>query len=314
MGRDGSRILLVGSPAQDLEEVTRSLKAIRVEIELGESVPRADAGYDLALVHYETLSADGRNELMDGPRDGAPRCPVLFLSEGECHRDLPKLLERRALTNLLGRNVGGPLDLGVTVDKLLHKNIFGLERYLPAAVEPRAFKVKRSTEKEWLLEQAEDYARACDVHPRLVSLYCTVADEFVSNAVYNAPVDAQGNSRYRDVDRRTEVVLAPGEEVDVKFSYDGYRLGISTSDPFGSLTRDKLLQYLSKCFRRGPDQVDQRSGGAGLGFYCIYQSVTHFAVNISPGKRTELVGLLDAAGTYRDFAGKLKSFNIFMTE
>jgi len=290
------------------------LRTVSAELEIGDALPPPGAPYDLALIHYEGLTADARAQLLGaGP---APSCPLLFISDGDCHRDLPGLLERRLLTNLLGRQNGAtPKDLSVTVDKLLKGgDIFGLDKYLTASVEPRSFTIARSTQKEWLLEQAEDYARACDVHPRLVSLYCTVADEFVSNAVYNAPVDEHGNSRYRNVDRCTEVLLAPHEQVHVEFSYDGYRLGISTADPFGSLTRERLLQYLAKCFRRGPDQVDQRTGGAGLGFYCIYQSVTHFTVNIAPSRRTELIGLLDASGTYRDFAGKQKSFNIFMTE
>jgi hypothetical protein len=295
-----------------LDEVTQSLKSFAGELDVAAALPPGCSDYDVVLVHYDGLSVADRQALVQAA--ASSQCPLVFVSDGDAHRDLPALLERRVLTNLLGRNGGVTTDLLVTVDKLLRRDVFGLEKYLPAAVEPRAFKVTRSTEKEWMLEQAEDYARACDVHPRLVSLYCTVADEFVSNAVYNAPVDAQGNSRYRNVDRCTEVVLEPGEAVDVKFSYDGYRLGISTADPFGSLTRERLLQYLAKCFRRGPDQVDNRTGGAGLGFYCIYQSVTHFAVNIAPGRRTELVGLLDASGTYRDFAGKQKSFNIFMTE
>ncbi|HLL54789.1 MAG TPA: hypothetical protein VK447_14645 [Myxococcaceae bacterium] len=302
----------MGAPVRELDEVTQSLKALPTALVQAAALPPDSADYDLVIVHYDGLSVDERAALVQVA--AASKLPLVFLSDGDCHRDLPSLLDRRVLTNLLGRNGGTTADLAITVEKLLRRDIFGLEKYLPAAVEPRAFKVTRSTEKEWILEQAEDYARACDVNPRLVSLYCTVADEFVSNAVYNAPVDEHGKSRYRDVDRCTEVVLSPGEAVDVKFSYDGYRLGISTADPFGSLTRERLLQYLAKCFRRGPDQVDNRTGGAGLGFYCIYQSVTHFAVNIAPGHRTELVGLLDASGTYRDFAGKQKSFNIFMTE
>jgi len=311
--RPSEAVLLVGAPVREADEVTRLLRTVPVALEVGDTLPAADAPYALALIHYEGLSADARAQLLGmGP---SPTCPLVFLSEGECHKDLAGLLDRRRLTNLLGLHDGVTPDLSITVAKLLKGgDIFGLDKYLPAAVEPRSFTVARSTQKEWLLEQAEDYARACDVHPRLVSLYCTVADEFVSNAVYNAPVDENGNSRYRNVDRCTEVQLAPNEEVRVQFSYDGYRLGISTADPFGSLTRERLLQYLAKCFRRGPDQVDQRTGGAGLGFYCIYQSVTHFIVNIAPNRRTELIGLLDASGTYRDFAGKQKSFNIFMTE
>src|SRR5436309_2467655 len=81
--------------------------------------------------------------------------------------------------------------------------------------------------------------RDAGVHPRLANLFCTVADEFVTNSVYNAPRDREGKSRFAHLSRTQEVVLAPGEEALVKLCCDGRRLGISVTDSFGSLTREK---------------------------------------------------------------------------
>ena len=90
-------------------------------------------------------------------------------------------------------------------------------------------------------------------------------------------------------------------------------MAISVCDPFGSLTRERLLQYLSKCFRKGDDQVDTKAGGAGLGLYYVFECLSHFIVNIHPGKRTEMIGLIDVRKGYKEFSAMNKSFNVFMS-
>ena len=101
-------------------------------------------------------------------------------------------------------------------------------------------------------------------------------------------------------------------EVTLRFGADGKRLGISVSDPFGSLDPQRVLDYLSKCLRRGEDQIDRKEGGAGLGLYMMFDFVTHLVVNIQRGSRTEFVGLADITSSFRDLVGRAKSFNLFV--
>jgi signal transduction histidine kinase len=98
----------------------------------------------------------------------------------------------------------------------------------------------------------------------------------------------------------------------MRFGADGKRLALSVQDPFGSLDAAKVIDYLTKCFRRGDDQIDQKEGGAGLGLYLMYESLSHFVVNIHAGRRTELIGVVDITGSYREFARRSKSFNVFL--
>jgi hypothetical protein len=139
-------------------------------------------------------------------------------------------------------------------------------------------------------------------------------DEFLTNALYNAPVDATGHPRFARRPRTERVELQPEEEITLRVCCDGRRFGISTSDPFGSLAPERLQEYLARAFRRGEDQVNEADGGAGLGFYQILDSLSHFVVNIDPGRRTEMIGLIDVSGGYRTFASNGKSFNIFVKE
>ena len=200
----------------------------------------------------------------------------------------------------------------VTVRKLIGHDIFGIEKYFPARMESKVITVSRSSQKRQLVEVAHRFAAELGVSARFVDLFCTATEEMVTNAIYNAPVDAQGANRYLHYSRQDEVVLAEEEQVEVKLACDGAGLGISVADPFGSLTKERLLGYLAKCLRRGPDQVDTKKGGAGVGLYFLFQSLSQFIVNISPGKRTEMIGILDISGSYKNFATQGRSFNLFV--
>jgi hypothetical protein len=270
-----------------------------------------DPKSDLVMLDYDGLGANDRARLKQPARQ--PRAtPLLVTTEKGCGQDLGSLLGARVLTNLLARSPGdGDDDLKVTVGKLLHRDIFGLEKYLPWASEPRCFRLGSSVQKAEVLDLAEAYAQSVGAHPRLVTQFCGVADELITNGIFNAPLDARGQPRFRHVDRSAEVVLEPGEELEVKLTSDGKRLGISASDPFGSLEPERVLDYVAKGLRKGDDQIDEKVGGAGLGLYFVFNSLSHFVVNISPGKRTEVIGLLDVRGSFRHFASRQKSFNIF---
>jgi len=274
------------------------------------------SSYALVAVHYDALSLQEQEGLLTDFVHRAGRPTLLLLSQRCAERDFARLFGSRALTNMLVLNDTGldVSDLLVTVQKIRHGEIFGLEKYFVWGVEPRSVWVGGSDEKYRVLDQITAYASSIGVAARLRSSIRTVADEFLANAIYNAPVDAVGTPRFAQQSRTLPVRLDPGEEIEVRFCCDGRRFGISTVDPFGSLSPERLQDYLARAFRRGDDQVNKGDGGAGLGFYQILDALSHFVVNIDRGFRTEMIGLLDVSGGYRGVASSGKSFNIFVKE
>jgi hypothetical protein len=203
-------------------------------------------------------------------------------------------------------------ELLVTARKLLNADIFGIEKYFPWGVTPVSLVLRRSIEKYAAVSMAERYARQFSSNPRFVSEFALVVDEFLTNALFNAPVDAEGNRPFAHLSRSEDITMPPGHEVVLRMCSDGKRLGISCLDHYGSLAPERVLRYLAKGLRAGPDQMDQKQGGAGLGFFMVFRALSHLALNISPGKATEIIGLLDVRGTYRQFMQKSKSFNVFI--
>jgi hypothetical protein len=310
-----SRVLLVDRDPTQRKAMAKILQPLVGLLDTAEALGALppDAEYDLLGANYDEMTVEERAELIAKFSSLQPKTRLLLFSAGKCKDDFAQLFGNHALTNLLAKN--GEVDaedLIVTVQKILRRDVFGIEKYFIWGVQPITARLSCSSEKEALLAQAEAFAKNLGVHSRLTSHFRTVADELISNALYNAPRDAEGKSRHSHLPRADKVTLQPGEEIVIKFCCDGQRLGIAAIDPFGSLTQERLLDYLAKCFRHGKDTIQSTPGGAGVGLYYMFEIVSHLVANISPGKRTEMIGLIDIGRNYRDFAGRSKSFNIFM--
>lgn len=310
------RLLVVESEAKHLRTLTKTLRATVGEAEARASLGElpADGEYDLLLLNYDTLSPEEREAVFKRFGVGATHTRLLLLSSGVYREDLVDLFSRYSLTNMMGKadEAVDPEELIVTTRKILKNDIFGIEKYFIWGVEPITLTVSKTSDKEAVIAAAEAFGSGIGVNPRFLSQFCSIADELVTNALYNAPVDKEGHHRFASVARSEQVQLDPGEELTIKICCDGRRLGISASDPFGSLTVRRVLDYLAKCLRKGADQVDDKAGGAGLGLYYVFDGLSHFAINLHPGHRTEVIGIIDVSGSYRDFSRRGKSFNVFV--
>ena len=312
------RVLLIDADPKRQKHLRQIITRVIGAPETRETLGALEGGapYNLIVAHYEGLDAGDLQRLQEfSAAHSEPK--VLLLSAGTMRAGLPNMFGTKSLTNLLATSGDDELDVDgliVTCQKILRRDIFGLEKYFVWGVPTRTARINKSAEKDALLAQMQEYASQLGIPQRLANLFETVVDEFVTNALYNSPVDADGKYRYASTSRTQRIELEPDEVINLKVCCDARRLGVSISDPFGSLTRTTIIEYLAKCFRRGDGQVDNKAGGAGLGFYQILDALSHFVINIKPGSTTEMIGLIDISGTYKDFVTKGKSFNIFVVD
>jgi hypothetical protein len=290
------------------------LRATRYDVQVypaASAIP-IDAPCDLLVVDHRALDASTGGVLSE--RFPPSRCRRLVTCSGRMDRAvLAELLAVHGLTNLLADGDVEDEHLLVTVQKILRRDVFGLEKYFPWGAESASFTLRSSAERASGLRVVEEFTDRLRVVPRLRESILTVAEELFTNALYDAPVDASGRFLHAGTSRRVPVGIE-GEPVQVELRTDGRRVGISVRDPFGSLTAAQVLAYLTKCLRAGTDQVDDKPGGAGLGLYYVFESLSHLAINLKPGRITEVLGLIDVRGTYKDFAARGKSFNVFVDE
>jgi hypothetical protein len=311
------RVLVVDSNRKQLRSLERVLKSVVGTVEARDvldDIPD-DGAFDLIALSYDMLTAEKRTRLIE-QLSGSTRTRLMLFSGGAWEKDHRELFDERLLTNLLAKNgeeVGAD-ELLVTINKILARDIFGLEKYFPWGSGVVRLSTCRSEEKDRIVDQARDFARNLGVNDRLATYFAVVTDELLTNALYNAPIDDKGVHLYAARDRAVPVVLEPSQAIEVKFCSDGRKIGVSVADPFGSLTADIVLDYLAKCLRREEDQVDKKAGGAGLGLFQAFGSVSHLVLNISAGHRCEAIGMIDVRGSFKDFVMQAKSFNIFVEE
>lgn len=311
-------VLVIDSDRKNLAWVARVVRTVVAEVRTASYLdPSVDLGaVALVVANYDGLSTGDRQRLFEASSD--PNGPRLLLMSSAQRREYENLfveLERHDLTNVLAHDTAvRPSDLIVTIQKITRGDIFGLDKYFGWGVEPFTIDIASSADLARAVDHATQFASDLEVHPRLIENLATVAHELATNAVYNAPVGDDGAPRFAHLPRTADVSLRAGEEVSLTVCCDGQHLGVAVTDCFGAMTREKTLAYLSKCLRRDHAQPAAGKGGAGLGLYMTFDSVNHLVVNIGRGRRTEVIGIIDVRGSYRDFASRGKSFNVFVDD
>lgn len=326
MGTGKARILALSSSERLLGPIADLLRSAGYEVIESRSAREAVSWLrvhraDLAMIDVDACDAESperASELVAGLRRSDSACKkALVLVRSTAEHRMRALFNEGRLTNFLAvppDEQVDPVELTVTISKILSKDIFGFARYLGPDLNVERMEVRSSRDKPAVVDAVEAFARRVGCHPRVADGVAVAADELFTNAVYNAPTDAQGRPRFAHYARDREVSLQPGEEVSVTVAFDGRRFALAATDPFGSLCPDRVLDYLAKCFAKGCEQVDTKAGGAGLGLYYLFNLMHHFVINIAPRRSTEAICLLDVTRSYRQHMAKARSFNVFIEE
>jgi CheY-like chemotaxis protein len=217
---------------------------------------------------------------------GAEACMTLL--GGAPTARVPHIVKTGAVTNLLVHPM--PVlaeELTITAHKLLRGELFGAEKYLLWGTELRATTIARASDRAPAVEKLAEAIRARGQSARVASMAMLVADELISNAVHNAPLDGAGAHYRADLPRDIELELDERHRVELRWGCDARYVAIEVADRFGSLGRDTILRSLAT------SDVRTTGGGAGMGIALAYRSCDHLVFNLAPGKRTEIIALID---------------------
>lgn len=201
---------------------------------------------------------------------------------------VPEILGMGAVTNLLVHPM--PVlaeELTITAQKLIRNDLFGVEKYLLWGTDLTTVTITKASQRAPFVEELSEQIRARGQSARVASMAMLVADELISNAVHNAPVDARGVHYRKELARDTEIELDERHQVRVRWGCDARYLAIEVTDFFGSLDRDTVLGALAK------NDVRESGGGAGMGVALAYRSCDHLVFDLAPGKKTEIIALVD---------------------
>ncbi len=112
------------------------------------------------------------------------------------------------------------------------------------------------------------------------------------NALYDAPVDANGRQMFADVDPHDRRDTRSPRPVSIRYAVTDQLFAVAVRDRFGRLAKNTILSYIEKCVR-SPTQIDRKTYGAGLGLYLVANAAASYIVNVAYGVATEVVCTFD---------------------
>ncbi len=199
------------------------------------------------------------------------------------------------------------------VAKVLDPSPLGLERYLPGGGKGKHVVLTQSMERGAALGELDAFLGGLDLDPRRIAQILTVADEFITNAFYHAPVDAIGGHPYSHVSRMDVIHARPNRPVELAFGRNEDRVAVSVRDHYGSLEQPRIRSHLAKAVSNAAAsfRVSGGDGGAKLGLITASRAASQLVFNIVPEQLTECIGLVETKGAYRQFVEAGKSFHLF---
>lgn len=181
--------------------------------------------------------------------------------------------------------------------------------FMSLDAEMQTVDVTHTAQKQEAVEAVRQYLIAGKVPGRVANLIGTALDEVLMNAMFDAPCDEFGKPIYSSTSRLHDRNLQGKDQISMRVGFDGFFIGISVSDQYGSLDRQRLLNHVSKDYRSEEYALKQGQAGAGLGLAQIYRSGASLIYQCDLHRRTDVTLLYRACNNYRDFKGQFNFFS-----
>jgi hypothetical protein len=185
-----------------------------------------------------------------------------------------------------------PEDFIITVTKLLHGQVFGLQKYFPWGVTLYNMDVGNYEEKVKAIDVLAAYAELAGARGPVRDRISLVAEELLINGLYHAPCDQDGKPLYRHMARKELAHQDFERKVRMSCASNGQHFAVAVRDQYGSLDKDTVVKFLAKA-TAAVLEPENRESGAGLGLVTALKSANKLVFNLAPGTGTEVIALFD---------------------
>ncbi len=203
--------------------------------------------------------------------------------------------------------------LSSAFSKILFSNYWGIRKYLSWGSQVSEYSIQRSDERSSLIFEVSQKLQAMKVRKSILARIEHMLEELLMNALFDAPTDHQGHSRYNHLPRTDMIQLSSSEAVQVQVGSDGMIVALSVLDPFGSLDASTLVRYVTQGMR-GQFQQDPGKGGAGKGLFLVLSHADQVVYNMAKGQKTEAIVLFRLESFEPEHAEIQNSLQIFKIE
>jgi hypothetical protein len=285
------RVLAISSDLDQLRRIVRTLEKAGAEVDAVRS-PEAIGTDQIPHRYVFYALPEGRLDAL-GPllaklRD---RAHATIVTPAASLSDLTTYLHDDRVNHVV---VGDELDQGVyvTAKKLLTGDIFGIEKYLPDNTPVHYARLRDFEGRGKAIQTVLDFAEESKMRRQVRNAIGSVCEELLMNALYDAPVDADGKQVFAEVDPHDRTRTRSPRPVSIRYAATDEMFAIAVRDRFGRLAKNTILAYIEKCIH-SPNQIDRKTYGAGLGLYLVANAAAAYIVNVAYGIATEVVCTFD---------------------
>ena len=293
MGVASPRAVCVCGDGDVCRVIEDALTAANVAVEHHATIPSELGDVALVVVDRATRQAAGEALRSIG-------APVVVVGDDLDDDGLITLMLEAPVSHLVSDPNDG--DLGITSQKLVSGDLFGLEKYVAVGARVGERVIGTDAEKRVAMGEVCAWAEAVGARRPVIHRLANVVDELLMNALHDAPRESKPTIDGTDVTSRRAVL---------RWASDERTLAISIGDAFGALRQRDVIDHVRRArSERGRPETDEP--GAGLGLYLVLANVASLIVNVDPGRRTEVVCLFDLArGKQRAVIGGVRSLHVF---
>ena len=291
-------------------------KVARLFLSLGANVVIAEDPSQLreAVATADVLCADtfDGDFVAEQARANPKLHGVLWTAE-PIRRSLKYLVETKTMNHVLGRrDFDSPPRSWEMM--LVARRLAGISApppigaYLDWGFSSFELEVQSSSERDGAVAKIQEFVAAMQLPKRVAEMFGELAHELLMNAMYDAPVDAQGKPKYAG-DRKAEIRLTDSERPVVRVGTDASRLVLQVRDPFGGLQRRHVFDGLARGLADG--EMDTSHGGAGLGMMVCHNSSSMMSFDVVRGRSTEVTAVLELDMNLRELRQQAKSLHFW---
>jgi hypothetical protein len=287
------RVLAISSDLDQLRRIVATLERAGAEVDAVRSpsaiaadvIPHRYIFFATTEANLEQLTSTLVPKLRD-------RAHVAIITPKASLLDLTKYLRDDRINHVIVGDEDLENGVFVTAHKLLTGDIFGIEKYLPQGTPVHYARLRDFEGRGKAIQTVLDFAEESKIRRQVRSAIGSVCEELLMNALYDAPVDADGKQIFAEVDPHDRTKTRSPRPVSIRYAATEDMFAVAVRDRFGRLAKNTILAYIEKCLTSG-NQIDRKTYGAGLGLYLVANAAATYVVNVAYGIATEVVCTFD---------------------
>ena len=287
------RVLAISPDLDQLRRIVATLERAGAEVDAVRSpsaiaadvIPHRYIFYAATEGNIEALQATLVPKLRE-------RAHVAIITPKAALADLTKYLHDNRINHVIVGDEDLEHGVFVTAQKLLTGDIFGIEKYLPQGTPVHYARLRDFEGRGKAIQTVLDFAEESKIRRQVRSAIGQVCEELLMNALYDAPVDADGKPIFAEVDPHDRTKTRSPRPVSIRYAATEDMFAVAVRDRFGRLAKNTILAYIDKCLH-SPNQIDRKTYGAGLGLYLVANAAATYVVNVAYGIATEVVCTFD---------------------